>query len=148
MIVEPGIVVGVDRHDVLVETAGRAGCARCEAGAGCGNVLMGRLLGDRLHVVRAADGGFDDLGPGDRVSLGLRESALVRGAAIAYLLPLAGLFVGMLTALWLLGPVDAYTIAGAASGLIGGVAAARVIARRAGRGAAFRPVVVGCERAP
>ena len=145
MITEPGRVVGIEDGHVLVETEGRTGCARCEAGTGCGSVLMGRVLGDRLHVVRALDGGVDGLAPGVRVSIGLRESALVRGAALVYLVPLAGLFAGMLVGRWLGGPGDAVAALGAAAGLVLGAITARSLAGRAARSSRYHPVIVRRE---
>lgn len=148
MIIEPGRVVRVEDRHVLVETAGRSGCARCEAGTGCGGVLMGRLLGDRLHMVRALDGGVEDLAPGDQVSLGLSESALVRSAAVAYLVPLAGIFTGLLSTRWLFGPGDGIAALGAVAGLVIGGFAARALARRAEGSSQYHPIVIGrgCRR--
>ena len=145
MIVEAGQVVESSDNYVLVATAGRSACARCDAGGGCGGALMGRMLGDRLHVVRALSGRSHSLVPGDRVTIGLHESALVRGAAMAYLVPLAGLFLGLLGARWLFGAGDSVTVAGAVLGLVLGALAARAMARRAQASPAFHPVVLGRE---
>ena len=79
MLLETGRVEVVQEQFAWVACAARSDCQRCREGKGCGGGLLGRLLGDRLHRVRACHDGRA-LQTGDRVELGLAETALVRGA--------------------------------------------------------------------
>jgi glycosyltransferase involved in cell wall biosynthesis len=62
-------------------------CQRCAEGRGCGGGVLGRLLGDRLHKIRAATGSVA-VAPGDQVLIGLGEDVVLRAAAAVYLVPL------------------------------------------------------------
>jgi sigma-E factor negative regulatory protein RseC len=63
---------------------------------GCGTGALGRLLGKRSKplVIETER----DLNPGDRLQLGLSESALVRASLTVYGLPLLGMVVAGLIA--------------------------------------------------
>ena len=56
MITETGRVLQVEGEWALVACRRQVECARCAAGRGCGGGVLGKLLGDRLHHVRAATG--------------------------------------------------------------------------------------------
>ncbi len=138
-------MVSVSAQHAWVSTDGASHCARCAEGHGCGGALMGRLLGKRLHTVRALLADGVRVAPGDRVRVGLAERALLGSAALAYLLPLASLFVGMLAVFVATGS-DRAAIAGALAGLAGGAFAAHRLAAKTGRSAVFQPVIVACDR--
>ena len=88
---------------------------------------MGRLLGDRQYRVRVV---YEHGAPnvGDPVSLSLDESVILRGALLAYLLPLAGLLIGALTGQLIGG--ESLAMAGGGAGMVLAWATARLIARR------------------
>lgn len=142
MIKETGRVERVEDGYAWVVCAGQAACARCAEGRGCGGGLLGRLLGDRLHRVRVL-AGRHALQAGDRVELGLEESALLRGALRVYGLPLLGLLglpllVRVVTGLSADGPM---LVAGLL-GLAGGLVVARRGSSRIERDALYQPRVV------
>lgn len=141
MIVEDATVASVGAGYAIVRTQGASQCARCASGQGCGGMLMGRLLGDRLHTVRVLLNDHREVLPGDAVRIGLAERALLASATIAYLVPLAGLFAGMLAS-YLTSGSEPVAIAGAAIGFATGVAGARWLAHRAGRDPAYHPVII------
>src|SRR5690606_19948088 len=94
MLYERATVLEHDGRWAWVQAASQAGCARCAAGRGCGGGIFGRLLGSRLHRVRALN--EPAAKPGDTVLLGLAEAVLWQGALRVYGWPLGLLLVGLL----------------------------------------------------
>jgi sigma-E factor negative regulatory protein RseC len=96
MITEQAIVTRCNGKQVELELQRGSACAECELSQGCGTGALGRLLGKRSKpLVIETD---HDLKPGDRLHLGLSESALVKASLIVYGLPLLGMIVaGLLT---------------------------------------------------
>lgn len=103
-----------------------AGCARCAAGRGCGAALLAGP--DRKVEIRLELPAGSGLREGDRIALTISPRHLLRGAFLAYGLPLAGLLVaaGLLRAV--AGDVpDWQAILAAAGGLGAGIASSRRI---------------------
>jgi len=98
MITEQAIVTRCNGKQVELELQRGSACAECELSQGCGTGALGRLLGKRSEpLVIETD---HVLQPGDRLQLGLSESALVKASLIVYGLPLLGMIVaGLLAAL-------------------------------------------------
>lgn len=140
MITERARVVSLDGDFVWVEGASQAGCARCAEGKGCGGSIFSRLLGERLHSIRAI--GIPGLHEGDEVMLGLDEQGLVAGALAAYLVPLLTMFAGAFTALELVGNSDAATIVGGVLGFAGGLVWLRRFSHRHSADSRYQPRVV------
>lgn len=91
MVTERAIVVRYQhgRAELAVQRANA--CAHCELAAGCGTGAIGRLLGDRRKpIIIDTD---RPLNPGDLVTLGLSERAVVKASLLLYGLPLIGLVV-------------------------------------------------------
>src|SRR5690606_16847485 len=103
--------------------------------------VLGRLLGDRLHEIRAATGAVD-VSPGDQVVIGLGEDAVLRAAAAVYLVPLLLALAGGAGAAALSGGGDLPAILGAAAGLLLGLRWARAYGRRNAASAALQPVIL------
>jgi len=91
MIEESGRVVAIDGNDAWVETSRRSSCGSCEA-KGCGTGTLSQILGRKTQRLRVKN----PVGavPGDRVILGIRESALIKGSLAVYLVPLLALLGG------------------------------------------------------
>jgi sigma-E factor negative regulatory protein RseC len=141
LITETGRVLEVDGRWAWVACRRQAECARCAEGRGCGGGILGRMLGDRLHKVRAATGAVT-VRPGDQVLIGLGEEVVLRAAAAVYLLPLLLALGGAVAAAALTGAGDPAAIAGAAGGLVLGLAWARGYSRRHGADASLQPVIL------
>ncbi len=141
MLLETGRVEAVQKQFAWVACAAQSDCQRCREGKGCGGGLLGRLLGDRLHRVRACHDGLV-LETGDRVELGLSEAALVRGALQVYGIPLAG-FLLLPALLGLLGGVsnDFALLFAGLGGLFAGLWFARRRARRVETDPRYQPVI-------
>ncbi len=83
---EEAVVVAEEGRFAWVEAARQTSCGRCAAAKGCGTAALGKVLGRRVNRVRA----LNPVGarPGDRVVVGIRGEALVRGSLWLYGLPL------------------------------------------------------------
>jgi sigma-E factor negative regulatory protein RseC len=127
MIEQRARVVGTEGGFALVEAAPAGGCASCGVQGGCGVSKLGKLLPRRSRVLRVPN----DLGarPGDEVTLGVRDDALLASAFAAYLPPLAGLLAGAMIAA-ALAASDLWPMLGAGAGLLLGLAASRLLSRR------------------
>jgi sigma-E factor negative regulatory protein RseC len=150
LITETGRVLEVEGDWAWVACRRQVECARCAEGRGCGGGVLGRLLGDRLHRIRAATGSVA-VAPGDQVLIGLGEDVVLRAAAAVYLLPLVLALAGALAATALVDGGDLAAIAGAAAGLLLGLRWARGYSRRHAADASLQPVILrrsdgaGCD---
>lgn len=86
MIEQQGRVVAVKDGIADVRLGGTAGCARCDAGEGCGAGVFGRLL-KRRPVTVSLDNTVDAV-LGQPVMVGIPEAIFLRLAARLYLYPL------------------------------------------------------------
>jgi sigma-E factor negative regulatory protein RseC len=128
MIEEHGRVVSSGDGRALIETRRRTGCTSCGERGGCGVAVIADWLGRRPTRVDAADPFGTHAG--DEVVLGIEERALLQAAAIAYLVPLAGVFLFALAAA-VAGMAETAIIAAGTVGLVAGIAMGRRLARRA-----------------
>lgn len=141
MITETGRVLEVEGDWAWVACRRQIECARCAEGRGCGGGVLARLLGDRLHKIRAATGAVAVV-PGDQVLIGLGEDVVLRAAAAVYLVPLVLALAGALGASALLGGGDLAAVAGAAGGLLLGLRWARAYSRRHAADTSLQPVIL------
>lgn len=141
MITETGRVLEVADGWAWVACRRQVECARCAEGRGCGGGVLGKLLGDRLHKVRAATGSVA-VAPGDQVLIGLGEDAVLRAAAAVYLVPLLLALAGGVAAVTLAGGGDLAALLGAVAGLALGLGWARGYSRRHAADAALQPVIL------
>lgn len=86
---EQGTVLSVEGHTACVRIERQSTCGSCSARSGCGSGVLSEVLGRK--AVEVSIGHPGTLQPGDTVTLGIRDQALVSGALAMYLLPLAGL---------------------------------------------------------
>lgn len=140
MIEEPGQVVGLDQGAVWVETLRKSTCSSCSANAGCGQSLLDKLaISSQRSTVRVLTD--LQLNVGDKVIIGLREDALMRGSLLVYLLPLLGLFMGALGAdYFALG--EPWSIAVGFAGFVLAGVLVRAHSRRHADDPALQPVVL------
>jgi len=139
MIEERGRVVASSGDQVLIETQRRAGCGSCGTSGGCGVATLAGWLGRRPTRVQATD----PLGTcvGDEVVVGIQERSLLQAAALAYLFPLAGMFLLALVAV-AAGLPEPVVVAAGVAGLVSGVAAGRYIARQVTRHGLLQPRIL------
>jgi len=126
MITEQAIVTRCNGKQVELELQRGSACAGCELSQGCGIGALGRLLGKRSKpLVIETD---RDLKPGDRLQLGLSESALVKASLTIYGLPLLGMIAAGLLASFAAVSETLVTLA-AGVGFIGGFKLAVYLSR-------------------
>lgn len=144
MIEESGRVVAVEDDAVWVETLRKAGCGRCDEPGGCGNGALARHARDRIGRVRARNDARLAVAVGDIVLVGVPPDAVLRGAFLIYVLPLALLLAGTLAGAALF-PGDAGAVGGALAGLGGAFVALRLLTSRT---ASSQPVLLRRLPAP
>lgn len=146
MIEQSAEVVALEQDYAWVETRRQSSCGSCAA-KGCGTGALAQVLGGRplrLRVRNAASAAV-----GDRVVLGLEESALVRGSVALYLVPLLALLGGALLGEgWAasIGLVpDLSALLFGAGGFALGMAWTRAFGRRAARDSRYQAVMLRRE---
>lgn len=94
MLEETARVVAIEGSQVWVETERRSSCSSCSVQKGCGSAALAKVLGQRRSRLRVLSD--MPLSAGDRVIIGVREHAVVRGSLAVYAVPLVMLLVGAL----------------------------------------------------
>ncbi len=141
MLEERARVLSVGAATVWVEADRSIGCAKCEAGEGCGGGVLGRLVkrgNSRLEVSNEIAG----LSPGDEVVIGFDEQALLRTSLMAYLVPLVCLFAAALAAEFLLSAPDIIVAGAGLCGLLAGYFLLRHFGETVSEDARYRPSVL------
>ncbi len=140
---EQGQVLSVDGYTARVSIQRQSTCGSCSARSGCGSGVLSEVLGRKAVELSVVHSGH--LQPGDSVTLGIRDHALVSGALAMYLLPLAGLIgVPVLAMLLLPGFGEGVYLLGGVLGFGAGLAGVRIWLRR--RAPELAPVLL--ERHP
>lgn len=144
MIEETAQVVATEGEFVWVETQRQSTCGGCAARQGCGTATLAKVLGNRRTRVRAIN--RDGAQVGDRVVVGIDETALIRGSLAVYAVPLLGLLAGAvlggLLSERLLVDGEALTLGLGIAGLSGGLVWLRGFTRRIRSDRRYQPVVL------
>lgn len=145
MIEELAQVVRVEGEFAWVETRRASTCGGCAANAGCGTAALGRVLGKRRIQVKTRN--VSGISAGDRVVIGVRERALVRGSLVVYAVPLVGLLGGAavgqdLAGRLLVSNVDFVSIGAGLLGLVAGLAWVWRFTRRIADDTDYQPVIL------
>ncbi len=124
------LAVVVEKHGdcVRLSTASPTGCARCDAGEGCGGGVFGKLIASRLRGLELRDPQLN-LQTGQFVMLGLEEGVFLRATILTYFFPLLLLLIGA-GLLRSLGAADAGVALAGVTGLILGMSLVPLIRRR------------------
>ena len=145
MLEETAQVVAVQGSEVWVETERRSSCSSCAVNKGCGSAALAKVLGQRRSRVRALS--HIPLGVGDRVVIGIREKALVRGSLAVYAVPVAMLLLGAVIGelgarqfLWQNAELASLLLG--IAGLAGGLWWLSAFSRRIRHSADYQPVVL------
>ena len=145
MLEETAQVVRIKGNEVWVETQRRSSCSSCSAEKGCGTATLSKVLGNRRNVVRVLSA--MPLRVGDRVVIGIREQALVRGSLAVYAVPILLLLLGGLIGelgaeqfIWENAEFASVTLG--ISGLIAGLVWLKRFTRRIQNDPNFQPVVL------
>ncbi|HHJ15277.1 MAG TPA: Fis family transcriptional regulator [Gammaproteobacteria bacterium] len=148
MLEETAQVVRVEADEVWVETQRRSTCGSCAAQKGCGTATLAKVLGQRRSLVRVLS--QLPLRVGDRVVIGIREQALVRGSLAVYAVPLLLLLLGGLLGelgvqqhLW--DNAEQASLALGGAGFVAGLFWLKGFTRRIRHDRAYQPVVLRRE---
>lgn len=98
MIEETATVVSCLNNQAKLEVLRQSTCSSCNAKSGCGTAVFSKTLGKKVSQVTVEN--TLNLQVGDKVVVGLQESALLTGSAIVYLLPLIMLLVFAILGQW------------------------------------------------
>jgi sigma-E factor negative regulatory protein RseC len=151
MLTETGRVVGIEADGLWVETVRRSTCGTCAAQKGCGHGLLHRISDGKRGYIRVlpGKGGIERYHVDDQVLISIPEEVILRGSFIAYVLPLAIMLIGALTAVrWLPGNDDLLAVLGAAGGLALGFALVRWHGARHRCDPNFQPVLLNVVAPP
>ena len=91
MIEESALVVATEGEYAWVETSRHSSCGSCEA-KGCGTGALSQVLGRRSQRLRVKNPVAAVTG--EKVVLGITESALLKGSLAVYLVPILALLAG------------------------------------------------------
>ena len=145
MIEEKALVISSDGEFATVEARRAQACGPCGVKSACGVSALAKLIGKRHNSVRV----HNPIGarPGERVVVGLDESALTTGSFIIYIVPLLFLVILAIFGQWLasmldFGATEPMAIAGGLSGLWLGLSAARRYRFRTGRDERYQAVIL------
>lgn len=148
MIEEQASVVEVRSEQIIVQTLRKSSCNSCAANKGCGTAVLSKSIGQKHSLVTITkDSGIDPLLlPGDHVVIGINENMLFTGSLLAYLMPLAGLFIFALAANWfgtlLAMSGELHIVLAAISGLFCGLLISRLYIIKGRHHADFAPVLL------
>jgi len=92
MIETQATVVATGMGYVWLNVQRQSACGSCSASGGCGTAALAKVWGGRSSRVRAIS--TLPLQVGDAVIVGLADGVLLRGALLAYLLPVVLLLTG------------------------------------------------------
>ncbi len=141
MIEERAVVAEAGAGYAWVEIQRRSACGGCQAGDGCGTAALAKIWSGGQVRVRAMS--ELSLRPGDAVIVGLADGVLLRGALLAYLLPLALLLAGALLGQAVFaGAGEEPVVVSGVLGLGLGFLAVRVLSRRFRDDVRYQPVVL------
>lgn len=137
-------VEGASGEYVWVETQRQSTCGGCAANQACGTATLAKVLGTRRTRVRAINQGGAQVG--DRVIVGIDETALIRGSLAVYAMPLltllAGGIVGALLSERLQVTGESLTLGLGIAGLLAGLLWLKGFTRRIRDDSRYQPVVL------
>lgn len=142
MIETQAVVVKIEDSVAFVQAQRKSSCSGCSESS-CGTSVLADFFGQKAPLYRARN----EVGAkvGDRVVIGLEESALFKGTLLLYMLPLLLLFLGAISGSALAATEDArdgYSVAGAAIGLAAGFFWLKILSAKIGAGGKFQPVIL------
>jgi len=142
MIETEAVVVKIEYAVAYVQAERKSNCSSCGENH-CGTSALANFFGHKTPLYRASN----DIGAkvGDRVVVGLDESALFKGTLLLYLFPLLLLFAGAVagSALAVTAEVkDGYSVAGAFIGLAAGFLGLKFLSSKRGMSKQFQPVIL------
>ncbi len=145
MIEEKAVVIKSEDGVAWVQTGRKTACGGCSLNKGCGVSVLERMLGERVMLLKALDP--ISTHQGDEVVIGIRESALVKGSVVVYILPLLAMILfamlgSTVVAPWLGLPLEGTSIVMGGAGLGVGFWGVSLFSRRIRQDSDYQPVIL------
>ncbi len=144
MIEETARVVACKGEFAWVEAARNTACGQCSANKACGTAVLSKVTGRKITRMRAIN--TIHARKGDTVTIGLQESALLKGSFAVYILPLLLMLffaiAGKVIALQTDWPVETTVIVFAVAGMITAAVWLRRFTRRIQNDRRYQPVIL------
>lgn len=142
MIETQAVVMKTEDSVAYVQAERKSSCSGCSE-SNCGTSVLANFFGQKAPLYRVNN----ELGAkvGERVMVGLEESALFKGTLLLYMFPILLLFAGAVTGSALAATADARevcSVAGAVIGLAAGFLWLKIFSARIGLGKKFQPVIL------
>lgn len=138
MIEETALVSQVDGSRVWIEVDRRSACAACASADGCGQKRINDWFPSKRVTVEVDNPNSLIVSPGQTVTVGLEEGALVKASLILYLLPLLGLILSPIL-ISIFGFSEIFQILGAILGFTVGLLFTRALGRKGVAAGDLRP---------
>ena len=139
MLEEQAIVVDVSNQKVSVETDNKSSCGHCSAKSGCGTSLLSTFFSRNREPLKLETD--ISLSVGDKVILGVDDSALVTGSVIIYAIPLMMMLVLPIVASYF-SASELVSIACGGIGLVVGLIYVKYFSAVAYNSERYRPVIL------
>lgn len=145
MIEEQAIVIDREGDYVWVQTNRQSSCGHCSVKKGCGTQVLSKVLGNKTAHIRCLNS--KDVKIGDRVMIGIEESALLSGSFLVYLLPLLSMIIFgalsvFLSKVWWPEGIDLLAIIASISGLILGLVFSNYHTQKISQRKRFEPILL------
>lgn len=145
MIEEQAIVIDREGDYVWVQTNRQSSCGQCSVSKGCGTQVLSRVVGNKTAHIRCLNS--KDAKIGDRVLIGIEESALLSGSLLVYFLPLLSMiFFGALSVFlskaWWPEGIDLLAIIASLSGLFLGLSFSKYHTQKHKQRQRYEPVLL------
>lgn len=142
MIETEAVVVKIEHAFAYVKAERKTSCSGCSESS-CGTSVLANFFGLKSPLYRASN----EVGAkvGDRVVVGMNESALFKGTLLLYLFPLLLLFAGAAAGSTLAVTAevkDGYSVVGAFIGLAAGFLGLKLLSSKMGLGRQSQPVIL------
>lgn len=142
MIETQAVVIKIEDAVAYVQAERKTSCSGCSESS-CGTSVLANFFGQKAPLYRARNEAGAKVG--DRVMVGMDESALFKGTLLLYLFPLLLLFVGAVAGSSLAATAevrDYYSVIGAVIGLAAGFVGLKLLSARLGLRKQFQPVIM------
>lgn len=148
MIEEQALVVKIEGEYVWLETQRQSSCGHCSVKDGCGTQVLGKFLGNKMTAIRCLN--TLNLKVGEKVLIGIEESALVKGSLLLYLVPIlsmilfggAAVMISRIPQLELTPFTDLFAVIASFSGLFLGLTYAKYYVKNSASQLQIEPVIL------
>ena len=148
MIEEQAVVVKLEGKYAWLETQRQSSCGHCSVKEGCGTQVLGKFMGNKMARMRCEN--LLNVSVGEKVVIGLDESAMLKGSLLLYLVPIlsmiffsgAAVMLSQLSQYDLSSFTDLIAVIAAFFGLLSGLIFSRFYVHRSNSNLPIEPVIL------